>query len=222
MAKKNLARTAIEGGRYHHNSWERRHSHGIARAREREVLGRLTADPSAADEIAGPARKRVRKMFYDKLRPVERWLARQAGRPWNDVYSEIKKRFDSRTTAGRHILYDHLLAYVEIGERHGWPWRGNMAVGSDGILRIQDGFRWQRKRVRERGVWVGREALARFSGGRRIGRQGEIWFWFVPVRPRCAVAPLAFRQDRRMEEREVAFFLSLKESQQLELTFEKR
>ena len=59
------------------------------------------------------------------------------------------------------------------------------------------------------------------SGGRKIGVRGAILFWFVPSKARSLSAPPAFRQDRRLDAREIAFFHSLTESLRSELSFEK-
>ena len=44
MARKDLSRTVIEGGRYYGNSYFRRASHGIERATTREWLDRIAGD----------------------------------------------------------------------------------------------------------------------------------------------------------------------------------
>lgn len=50
--------------------------------------------------------------FTDVLSPLRRFLDSAVGRPWNDVYSEIKGSLDSSTVTGRHII-DHAMQYVE-------------------------------------------------------------------------------------------------------------
>lgn len=132
MSKKHLARTAIESGRYWHNCFFRRASHRIERAREREWLHRAKLDPRHTLATSIEPKPHVMKDFRDKLAPCERWLRAQAGRPWNDVFSEITDRFDTRTTAGRHILYDHILTWVH--PRYGWAPR-EFWVDEDGVLR---------------------------------------------------------------------------------------
>src|SRR4051812_1474335 len=112
MATKNISRTVIEGGRRHYNSYARRASNSDHRAAERVFLRRIVLDPNGALE---PIRAHVAKDFYDKLAPAERWMRRQVGRPWNKIYAEIRARFDIRTTAGRHIVFDHMLRWVRRG-----------------------------------------------------------------------------------------------------------
>ncbi len=110
MSTKRLSRTVIEGGR--RNVWERRASTQDERAEVRDYLNRCESDPDFYDEEAEPERRVVYKEFSDKLNPMERWLAKQVGRVWADVRSEVFERFDVRTTAGRHITFDHLLREV--------------------------------------------------------------------------------------------------------------
>jgi hypothetical protein len=102
MATKDLARTAIEGGRAYRNCWDRRHSHARVRSGERNVEASLRYRTDF-DDLIMPERERVPVSFHDKLSAPERWLARQSGRPWSLVRSELFARFDRRTTAGRHV-----------------------------------------------------------------------------------------------------------------------
>jgi hypothetical protein len=44
------------------------------------------------------------KEFSDLLGPLQRFLVRQVGRTWNDVYSEIRQRISPRSTVQIHIL----------------------------------------------------------------------------------------------------------------------
>ena len=66
---------------------------------------------------------------------AERWLRAQIGRPWNTVRSELVQRFDRRTTAGRHLLCDHLLHEIERG--FGLLWPHDVTVDRRGILRCK-------------------------------------------------------------------------------------
>ena len=112
MATKNLARTVIEGGRYHGNTTDRRASNGVQRRRVRRVAAALVSGTDA-DFAIFPVRKVVWRDFHDKLGPAKRWLASQVGRPWDKARSDLFARFDIRTTPGRHIVFDHLLPEVE-------------------------------------------------------------------------------------------------------------
>jgi hypothetical protein len=52
------------------------------------------------------------KFFADHLGPLRSLLHSKVGQPWNDVYSQLCQRLDSRTLAGQHVI-DHLWHYVE-------------------------------------------------------------------------------------------------------------
>ena len=47
------------------------------------------------------------KEFSDVLGPLRRYLRKQVGRPWNQVWSEISRTLDNRSLSGQHIL-DHI------------------------------------------------------------------------------------------------------------------
>jgi hypothetical protein len=135
MSTKNLARTVIEGGRLRGNSWCRRESNAAVRVKAREVL-RRAAFGDGLEELVVPRRKKVERAFADKVGPPRRWLERQVGRPWNIVRRELFERFDTRTTAGRHIVFDHMLGWVEAEARcHARP---RFRVDRRGILRLVD------------------------------------------------------------------------------------
>jgi hypothetical protein len=132
MSTKNLARTIIEGGRYWGNRWDRRESNAAQRTKERAILRGAPLE----DDIEGlvmPRRKKVERAFADKLGAPRRWLERQVGRPWNVVRSELLGRVDTRTTAGRHIVFDHVLRWVE-ADRHCFG-RRRFRIDGRGILR---------------------------------------------------------------------------------------
>lgn len=68
-----------------------------------------------------------RKGFRDLLGPLERWLQAQAGRPWNDVYSEACAVIKPDSVVRAHVK-THLLEYVE---RHTFMHDGQVcAVGT--------------------------------------------------------------------------------------------
>jgi hypothetical protein len=170
VSRKDLSRTVIEGGRYFHNSYLRRASHGITRARTREWLDQVCADLDEADETAPRPGPRVHKLFRDKLGPAKRWLAAQVGRPWAKVYADLCARFDTRTTAGRHVVHDHMLP---------WVWRGDLSehrshrvffVDAHGILR--------RYALRERAWWRLREEVLTWAQQRRASNTFYGWWWF--------------------------------------------
>src|SRR5258707_9713776 len=107
MSTKNLARTVIEGGRSRWNKGDRKHKTAAYRAQQRDLLSHiLTA--TEIDDTAIPKPPTRYRDFRDKLGPPRRWLASQAGRPWNSVRADLFDRFDTRTTPGRHIVFCHM------------------------------------------------------------------------------------------------------------------
>jgi hypothetical protein len=46
------------------------------------------------------------KELNENLRPLERWLGAQVGRPWSKVYSKLRERIDPRSAVQKHI-WDH-------------------------------------------------------------------------------------------------------------------
>lgn len=173
MARKDLSRTVIEGGRAYRNCWERRASHGGERASTRAWLDAVADDLDEADASAPPPIRRVDKLFHDKLGPAQRWLAAQAGRPWAAVYAELRRRFDARTIAGRHVVDDHLLRWVRLHPADGLRrhyHRFELYVDDHGILRkpaqLGRAYRTVRKEVE---AWAARRSCALTCRG---------WWWF--------------------------------------------
>lgn len=64
----------------------------------------------------------------ENLAPLRRYLEKQVGRPWNNVYSEITERININSTVQRHIL-QHVFDYVE----------ANTFIGSDGKVWTKGG-----------------------------------------------------------------------------------
>lgn len=70
-----------------------------------------------------------RKWLNENLAPLYRWLDKQAGRPWDDVYGELARNIDRRNTVQAHI-FTHIEDRVEIhtslvrGEVYSQNWRG--------------------------------------------------------------------------------------------------
>jgi hypothetical protein len=234
MATKNLARTVIEGGRARFNQFERRHSSRVERACFRAHESRILHDLDVADAETEPIRKPVQRAFHDKLGPAYRFLSSRVGRPWNETHALLFARFDTRTTAGRHILFDHLLRSVTHESdpaRFRFASRYDYYIDADGILQRP---LYRRKRVRPRVDW---RMLTQWLDQRRVGRVGEVLFWFVPTRPvdvkitwnwdgrliysvRKVVdagALPSYRQHARLARPEIVFFDSLPKAVQTEL-----
>lgn len=190
MGTKNLARTAIEGGRVGRNKWERRYSHAETRAHEKAYLGEVKEDiENWYDYDIEPTRP-VRKEFNDKLGPMYRWLERQVGKLWDEVRSDVTTAFDTRTTAGRHIVYDHLLSSVAVTPEIHRRWyqppddptisysRHDFFVDDAGIL-------CQKRYVSRKGhnkiPPFNTNQIANWLSGRIVGKLGNKLYWFVPA-----------------------------------------
>lgn len=112
MSKKNIAKSSIEGGRSKSNKQDRYDSNAKLRVKEREYIHNVMKDPEHYEEYMIDEREVVYKDFRDKLSPVYSYLDSRLGKSWADTRSELMSRFDTRTTAGRHVLYDHILKSV--------------------------------------------------------------------------------------------------------------
>jgi len=115
------------------------------------------------------------------------------GDRWDDVYSQLVRRFDTRTVPGRHVVFCHMLHFID-----GYPF----FVDEHGILRERLRRRWARGSYWK--VFGDENKARRFAGDRRIAARGPAWFWFVPTFANGEPTG-RFRQDRRLtpaEERE--------------------
>jgi hypothetical protein len=200
MSTKNLARTVIEGGRYRGNRWFRRYSHKQERTAEQQLSSRVMR--MEVDSALYEVRRHEGRAFRDKLGPAERWLRSQVGRPWNKVHGDLMHRFDTRTTAGRHIVFCHLIPSVKVSEIADRYRRFAFRVDRHGILR-------EVPRVRFRHPVLGsplpeRESvLVGWLGARRVGERDTHLFWFVPT------AAGAFRQASALDGVDAARWRSL-------------
>jgi hypothetical protein len=191
MSTKNLARTVIEGGRHKSNKWDRRNSHAEERARVRNYVKEVTVDPDNYDAYDVEPIEHIYKDFDDKLGPISRWLNRQVGRPWDEVRSDISKTFDTRTTAGRHIVFDHLLQSVQVNPEIVRRWssvpddptasyyQNEFYVDDEGILQKKRYL--GRRTYRTKAPAWDTKQLANWLGGRIVGKVGNKLFWFTPV-----------------------------------------
>ena len=76
------------------------------------------------------------KKLNENLNPLERFLHSSIGRPWDDVYSEIRENLCPRRAIDFHVLF-HLDQMVErecyIGE-DGLPWRSRQSRWGGGLV----------------------------------------------------------------------------------------
>lgn len=182
MSKRNLSKSAIEGGRAHNNKWRRRHSSKTERANMHTFISSIQGDYESFDEFSLPKRKKVYKEFTDKLSPLERWLDTRVGKSWNKTYSLIKERFDSRTTPGRHIINDHILRDV---------WRSldkttplakyhKYFVDAGGILRKTPSYRKEYEEIHQK-MQEEKSRIQNWLNGRMIGKVGNVLYWYIPT-----------------------------------------
>lgn len=76
------------------------------------------------------------KELNENLNPLFRYLDASAGRPWDEVYSEIRANIDTRSAIGLHVmqhLYQHVEQHVRMVD--GVPYRTKYGSGSqvDGL-----------------------------------------------------------------------------------------
>lgn len=204
MAKKNLSRSVLEAGRSAGFKSESRETTRSERTELRAFLGRVRCDLDYYDESVVPCRMPIRrydlpdgKFAPDKLSAAYRWLESRIGEPWDTTYGELRKMFDTRTTPGRHIVFDHLIP--EVRPRY-YDSYTRYKVDESGILRKN-----QNRRKFGSGFLsptITEDEFRAWLANRMIGRRGRYLFWFV-----LADADLyAYRQDRRLNDAERAFF----------------
>ena len=205
MSTKRLERTVIEGGRNGWSKWDRHRTNRQARARSRMAISRFRD----GDEVLWP-KKRWREKSYrgfdDNLGPAERWLRSQVNRPWVKVYAAMLETFDTRTLAGRHIVYEHLLPprrHRSYGLEEG-EWRVSRRwifwVNRAGILCARP---WGRHSVAPRSAQTTYRATVSWLAGRRVRDYGKRMYWLVPVSAEARPGqPLRFRQAGELTQAE--------------------
>lgn len=117
---------------------------------------RTPDDPEDSPRQEGLRRRHTRhKCLNENLRPLERYLASQVGRPWDKVYSEICAGIDRRNTVQQHI-HEHLEDFVAI-----------RVTSIDGVLYECNTYG---SRVRLDGYWASRFYVDPDSGMLRANR----------------------------------------------------
>jgi len=117
------------------------------------------------------------RRLNENLRPLQRYLRSQVGRPWSKVYSEIARTIDRRNTVQQHV-YQHIADFVavKVARKDGClidlgAYSGIAIVRQElyveprtGLLRLNEHYRsWARKR-RERAA----DHQAKVDARRRI------------------------------------------------------
>jgi hypothetical protein len=183
-----MARVVIERPRYHSSG--RYHE-----VRPRDVTRRDIETLGDLPHCEGMRRPHVRrKSLSDLLGPLRKFLVRQVGRPWDNVYSEICERISPNSTVQLHIL-GHIEDLIEI----------KVIVDTEGRLRRPPGRRWRSsaylddrpgllyvdprtgiiRRVPEARSPLKRRAktanpeIKAVGPERELWRRGGIWYWAV-------------------------------------------
>jgi hypothetical protein len=182
MSKKNISKTAIEGGRTFRSKDLRRESSQTERSNVNAMIAGQHGYAESFDDLNFPKRKKVYKDFFDRLSPVERWLDSRVGKSWNKTYSMLREKFDSRTTAGRHIVNDHILRDI-------WPfpnYSDSLAryrryyVDDRGILRKAPSLRKEREEAYNK-LKEERTRAEEWLEHRMIGKIGNVLYWYNPT-----------------------------------------
>ena len=210
MSTKDLSRTVIEGGRHRFNQGERYASQRVERAHQRAYLRAVEHDPSVADARTPEPRQPVRKSFADRLAAAERWLLGHVGRPWRKVEGEILANFDTRTVAGRHVVFGHLMPqpyrpWNETELRSWYVHRRTFYVDVRGVLRVRPVRAYRRKRPQVR------PEVVSTLGARRVIVRGERLYWLEPTGSAYADGTLAYRQTRELDPHERAWWDALED-----------
>ncbi len=151
--------------------------------------------------------ERDTKSLNENLAPLQRYLAKQVGRPWNKVYSEICASLDASHTVKQHVR-DHLEDFVAyrlgIG-RDGefldkgspfWSrsdhWRQDLYVDpKDGILKDSAKY-WRNQKACRRPAWHqpdrsnARADVVPINDDLKLHRVKGLWFAVTYAGPREA------------------------------------
>ena len=71
-----------------------------------------------------------RAHFTDNLEPLERFLRSHVGRPWSQVYAELKGQLDGNSVSGQHVI-QHLQDYM--GQRYRYRVVQHYRSQNDGV-----------------------------------------------------------------------------------------
>lgn len=183
MSKKNIARSAFEGGRANYGKNARKQANVKDRQYKRNYCYKSLNDEDYADAVSIKEHASVGRDFTDKLNPGYRWLRSHVGEPWSEVRAKLHKKFDSRTIAGKHILYDHLLKDVDDGSIDMCAYGGfrvDFYVDDSGILRLSEKNQWNRygrPRNKDKNEYTYIENFNEWSAGRMVIDHGNVQYW---------------------------------------------
>lgn len=200
MSKKNLVGTVIEGGRGGSSKSDRRYRNRIIRRRSRvPIYATHSPDDYTDEEYLRMPTERAQvsnggyREFRDKLAPLRRWLERQVGRLWDDVWSDVCHRADAHSVRGNHFR-DHVRSYVL---RRGYDYSLSRYGVTEGLYVDRSGILRKRSR-RELDVIL--EPFRRLDdrvheASRRLDAAHLRWNWFPEPDP--ILHPKAWARWRR-------------------------
>jgi hypothetical protein len=202
MSTKDISRSAVEGGRYSYNKYERNESHRHERSRSKVWIDKVRVDDEAADSSDPVPRNKVHKGFTDNLGPCYGWLASRCGERWDDVRSKLARTFDTRKLSAWHIVNQHMLTEVEGA---GTPsdalsrYRSQRFwIDDDGLLQDR-GKRYYRQSAKAAYTGPSEAVVRAYADGRKVisGLYSDTLWWALPgpgkweackaFRGRCAI-----------------------------------
>jgi hypothetical protein len=117
-------------------------------------------DLPAKESMKHRWRKGDLKELNENLAPFYRFLDKQVGRPWNDVYSEIREQINANSAVQLHILQhleQHVELHVEIDEegkprahsgwRRSYEIEGLYVCPKSGLLKENKLPSWKKRRA---------------------------------------------------------------------------
>ena len=180
-------------------------------------------------DVDVPERKKDFKEFSDKLQPIYRFLDSKVGKGWNNIRSEIAKKFDVRSLAGYHIVCQHMFASIKGAghqETSSEYSHYKYYIDDRGIFRkskkIQYNYYWNKKDFKDKS-----QETVKWLNKNKVGMVGGVLFWFVPTNPKTInveytwqgfnyinyniFGQTRFRQSYKLDKKEVNYFISLPE-----------
>jgi hypothetical protein len=182
MSTKDISRSAVEGGRYSYNKYERNESHRHERSRAKAWIDKVRVDDEIAEGSDPVPRNKVHKGFTDNLGPCYGWLASRCGERWDDVRSSLAGTFDTRKLSAWHIVNQHMLTEVEgagttsdalnrYSSQRFW-------IDDDGLLQDR-GKRYYRRSAKAVYTGPSEAAVLAYADGRKVisGLYGDTLWW---------------------------------------------
>ncbi len=184
MSTKNIARSIIEGGRTRGYKDTRDEQKRSERHNFKQFLNQVKIDSEIYDDGKDPVHEepldtyQFDEKFADKISPLKRWVEKKNGKGWNNTFSEIKEKFNTDTTPGRHIVEDHLLNEFQFDwHDHKFGYRkDDLIINENGIIKKAKSDKIIRLNYYYK---IDYEKTERWLGYKKIKLINEQPFWFV-------------------------------------------